>query len=66
MEFRSGILDAEAPVDRGLSPVPLQFQDLDLLADGFLVGETLSEATSREDAELYLGHPLGKLRMNYR
>ena len=37
MEFGSGTLDAEAPVDAGLSFVSLQFQDVDLPAEGFLV-----------------------------
>ena len=41
MEFGSGVLDAEAPVDAGLSFVPLQFQGADLPAEGFLVWETL-------------------------
>ena len=46
MEFGSGILDAEAPVDAGLSFVSLQFQGVDLPAEGFLVRETLPEATA--------------------
>ena len=56
MEFGSGILDAEAPVDAGLSFVSLQFQGVDLPAEGFLVRETLPEATAGEDAELDLRH----------
>ena len=56
MEFGSGVLDAESPVDAGLSLVSLLFQSLDLPAEGFLVGETLLEATAGEDAELDLRH----------
>ena len=56
MEFGSGILDAEAPVDVGLSLVSPQFQGVDLPAEGFLVRETLPEATAGEDAELNLRH----------
>ena len=42
MELGAGIEDVEAPVDAGLSLVPLQFQGMDLPAEGFLVGETLN------------------------
>ena len=56
MEFGSGVLDAEAPVDVGLSFVPLQFQSADLPAEGFLVWQTLPAATAGEDAELDLRH----------
>ena len=56
MEFGSGVLDAEAPVDAGLSFVSFQFQGVNLLAEGFLVRETLPEATAGEDAELDFRH----------
>ena len=56
MEFGSGVLDAETPVYAGLSLVPLLFQGVDLPAEGFLVRETLPEATAGEDAELDLRH----------
>ena len=56
MEFGTGVLDAEAPVDAGLSFVSFQFQGVDLPAEGFLVGEALPEATAGEDAELDLRH----------
>ena len=56
MEFGAGIEDVEAPVDAGLSLVPHLFHGLDLPAERFLVGETLSEATAGEDAELDLRH----------
>ena len=45
-------LDAEAPVDAGLSLVSFQFQGVDLPAEGFLVREALPEATAGENAEL--------------
>lgn len=56
MELSAGIEDVKAPVDPGLSLVPLQFQGLDLPAEGFLIGETLSQATAGDDAELDLRH----------
>ncbi len=37
MEFGSGVLDAEAPVDAGLCLVSLQFQGTDHPAEGFWV-----------------------------
>ena len=37
MEFRSGVLDAEAPVDAGLSFVSFQFQGVNFPAEGWLV-----------------------------
>ncbi len=43
MELGAGIKNVEAPVDAGFSFVPLPFQGLDLPAEGFLVGETLSK-----------------------
>ena len=62
MEFGSGVLDAEAPVDAGLSFVSLYFQSVDLLAEGFLIRQTLPEATAGENAELDFRHPFGKFR----
>ena len=56
MAFGPGIQNAEAPVDAGLSLVPLVFQGLDLAAEGCFVGEPLPQATAGEDAELDLGH----------
>ena len=56
MEFGSGVLDAEAPVDAGLSFVALHFEGLNLSAESLLVGETSAEATAGEDAELDLRH----------
>ena len=56
MEFGAGIEDIEAPVDAGFSLVPLQFQGLDFPTKGFLIGETLSEATAGDDAEFDLRH----------
>ena len=41
MEFRSGILDAEAPVDAGLSFVSFQFQGVNFSAESWHVREML-------------------------
>ena len=65
MEFGSGVLYAEEPVDLSLRLVPLPFQGPDLPAEGFLIGETLPEATARKDTELDLRHPFGKLRTGF-
>ena len=55
MEFGAGIKDIEAAMlDAGFSLVPLQFQGLDFPTKGFLIGETLSEATAGDDAEFDL------------
>ena len=62
MELGSGVLDAETPVDSGLSFVALLFQGLDLAAEGFLIGDALFEAAAGEDTEFDLRHPFGKLR----
>ena len=56
MEFGSGVLDAEAPSDAGLTLVSLQFKGLHLPAEGILIGDALSEAVAREDTELDLSH----------
>ena len=51
MEFGAGIGDVEAPVDAGLSFVPLQFQGVDFPAKGSFVWETLFQTAAGEDAE---------------
>ena len=58
MELGSGVLDAETPVDAGLSFVALLFQGLDLAAEGFLIGDALFEAAAGEDTEFDLRHSL--------
>ena len=54
MEPGAGFKNVEAPVDAGFSFVPLQFQGMNLPAEGCLVGETLSETIAGEDTELDL------------
>ena len=56
MEFGSGVLDAESPVDAGLSFVPLQLQRPNLPAERILVRQTPPETTAGKDAELDLRH----------
>ena len=56
MQFCSGILGGEAPVDYSLGFIPLLFQGGDLSKQGFFVGQPLPEAASGEDAELYFRH----------
>ena len=65
MEFGSGVLYAEVPVNQGLGLIPFLCQGPDLPAEGFLIGETLPEATAGEDTELDLRHPFGKLRTGF-
>ena len=43
MDFGSGVLDAEAPVDAGLSLILLPLQGMDLPAEGFLAGKSLPQ-----------------------
>lgn len=47
MEFGSGILNAEAPVDSDFGAVSLLFQNVNLPAEGLLVGDALFEAVER-------------------
>ena len=47
MKLSTGIEDVEAPVNDGLSLVPLQLQNLDILAEGFLVEKTLPDVIFR-------------------
>ena len=56
MEFGSGVLDAEVPVDSGLSLVSFLFQNVNLPAEGLLVGDALFEAAAGEDTEFDLRH----------
>ena len=50
MELGAGIKYVEAPIDAGLSLVPLLFQGMNVPAEGFLVREMLPERIAGEDA----------------
>ena len=65
MEFPAGVLGSKPPVDGGLGGVALPLQGLDLLAEGGLGGNTLTEAGARQHAKLDLRHPFGKLRTGF-
>ena len=65
MEFGSGVLGVEPPVDGGSGGVSLRDQGLDLPPEGRFVGDALLEAAARQDAELDLRHPFGKLRTGF-
>ena len=54
MEIGSGVLDAEVPVDSGLSLVSFLFQDVNLPAEGLLVGDEPFEAATGDYTEFYL------------
>ena len=54
MEFGSGVLGVEPPVDGGSGGVALPHQGLDFPAEGILVGETPPEAGAGQYAELDL------------
>ena len=56
MEFGSGVLGVEPPVDGGSGDVSLRDEGLDLPPEGGFVGDALLEAAARQDAELYLRH----------
>ena len=52
VQFGSGVMGIEAPVDGSLGGVALSNQGLDLPPESFFVGETLSEAGAGQYAEL--------------
>ena len=56
MEFHPGILCVKPPMDGGLGGITLPLQGLDFPAEGGLVGDTLLEAATSQDAELDLRH----------
>ena len=56
MEFGSGVLSVEPPVDGGSGDVSLRDQGLDLPPEGGFVGDALLEAAARQDAELDFRH----------
>ena len=56
MEFDSGILSTEPPIDSGLSGVAFPLQDLDFPAKGSFVWNPSPEAGASQDAELDLRH----------
>ena len=65
VQFGSGVMGVEAPVDGGLGGVALSNQSLDLPPESFLVGEPLSEAGTGQYAELDFRHPFDKLRTGF-
>ena len=62
MEFQPGIWGVEAPTYGGSGGISLLFEGLDFSTKSGLVGDTLPQAGSRQDTELDLRHPFGKLR----
>ena len=56
MEFGSGVLGVEPPVDGGPGGVALGDQGLDFPPEGGFVGEPLLEAAARQYAELDFRH----------
>ncbi len=56
MEFGSGVLDAEAPSEAGLSLVSLQLQSANPPAERIPVRDPLPETIAGEDAEFDLRH----------
>ena len=56
MEFGSGVLCVEPPVDGGLGGVSLRDQGLDFPSEGLLSGEPLPEAGTGQYAELDFRH----------
>ena len=65
MEFSSGILGGEAPLDDGTGLIAFPLQSLDFPAEGFLVGQPLPETVAGEDTELDLRHPFVRLRTGF-
>ena len=62
MQFGSGILSAEPPVDGDARCVALGLVGRDLALQGVRVGITPLETGPGQHAELNLRHPFGKLR----
>jgi hypothetical protein len=58
MEFSSGVVGGEAPVDDGLGLVTLSDQGLDFPIESILAGKPLPETATGQDAELDLRHSL--------
>jgi len=56
MEFGSGILGGEPPVDGGVGGVALSFQSLDFPAKAVRIGDTLAQTGAGQHAELDLRH----------
>ena len=52
VEFGSGVLSVELPVDGGPGDVSLRDEGLDISPKGWFVGDALLEAAARQDAEL--------------
>ena len=65
MEFRTGILGVEPPVDGGSGSIAFLLQGLDFPAKGRLVGDPPPEAGASQDTKLDLRHPFGKLRTGF-
>ena len=62
MQFGSGVLGVEPPVDGGLCRIALDLIGVDGSLQGSLVGITPLETGPGQHAELDLRHPFGKLR----
>lgn len=56
MEFGSGIVSTEPPIDICLGVIAFPLQGFDLPAEGYLVGDTLFETAASQDAKLDLRH----------
>ena len=65
MQFGSGTLGVEPPVDDGLGGAPFPHQGLDFTLEGLLVGEPLPQAGAGQHAELDFRHPFDKLRTGF-
>ena len=56
MEFSSGVLGGEAPLDDRVGFIAFPVQSLDFPAEGFLVAQPLPQTVAGENAELDLRH----------
>ena len=65
MQFGSGILSAEPPVDGDARCVALGFVGRDLALQGVRVGVSPLETSAAQCAEFDLRHPFGKLRTGF-
>ena len=65
MEFPSGVLGGEAPVDGGCRTVAVRYAGVDGPFQAVLIGVSPPQAGSGQHAELDLCHPFDKLRTGF-
>ena len=65
VEFVSGVLDSEPPVDSGPCRVPFRYAGADGSLQAVLIAVASAQAGPGQHAELDLRHPFDKLRTGF-